>query len=225
MILNILLSTLLMGQPSIPQDSLGQPEWGLCLGTQLSILQSSPWKLSPGAHLGFYYTRPLGSAIGIHLALHHKTIPDFGQRVRFSRYLLNPDVGLSSISWEAHARTLRFLEAPILLEWLQRGQCWSVGIRPSINFIVETESFPIYSLRGHNLEDFGQFDPVSAREGMRRWDLGLVVGWSKPLWHRLSLDVRYTQGLFDLTHDNFFKHTTNHTNSDLQVALRVRLGR
>ena len=44
---------------------------------------------------------------------------------------------------------------------------------------------------------------------------GLVLGYGYRLHQRWAVDVRYNQGLFDLTYDDFFKNTRTLLNSDL----------
>lgn len=71
------------------------------------------------------------------------------------------------------------------------------------------------------LEAESFFAPVLSNDpGIRRWDLGVYLGYQYRLHPRIHAQVLFHQGLFDLTHDNWFAHEHNDLNTDLQLLLR-----
>jgi hypothetical protein len=224
MLIATLFSALTWCLPSQPPDSTAPPptRWGVALGAQLSAIDYARPQVAPGLNIGLFYRLPLRGAWSLQLEAQAKYLSDFHQRAVFEDYLLNPLAGVSSSWREMSARSLWFAELPVLLACQHKEQSLFAGLRPSVNWISR-EEFPWAgtSSQGHSWEDLARFEDVSLRHGLRRFDLGLTLGWARPLSQRIWLDVRYTQGFFDLTHDNFFKNQATNTNSDLQVSLRV----
>lgn len=53
-----------------------------------------------------------------------------------------------------------------------------------------------------------------------RWDAGLVFGVDYQITPALSADLRYVQGLYDLTDDAFFLQENDYLNSSLQLSIK-----
>ena len=53
-----------------------------------------------------------------------------------------------------------------------------------------------------------------------RWDAGLILGVDYQLGPALSMDLRYVQGLYDLTYDAYFIEDGNYLNSSLQLSVK-----
>jgi hypothetical protein len=131
-------------------------------------------------------------------------------------------VGISISQASFDVRSLVFWELPVLLQWRPHRDArhaWLAGVRPSLNHRSGGQSSRSSSSINGVATDLSG---LNIRQGMRGFDMGLLVGWRYALTERLSLDVRYNQGLLDLTADNFFKNKTNTLNSDLQLTLRAR---
>jgi hypothetical protein len=56
--------------------------------------------------------------------------------------------------------------------------------------------------------------------GILRWDAGLIIGVDYQLHPALSVDLRYVQGLYDLTNDAFFLEEDDYLNSSLQLSIK-----
>jgi hypothetical protein len=224
MLIATLFSALTWCLPNVPPDSAALPpaRWGLALGAQLSAIDYARTQVAPGLNIGLFYRLPLRGAWSLQLEAQSKYLSDFRQQVILEDYLLNPLAGVSSSWREMSVRSLWFAELPVLFVCQSQTQSLFAGLRPSVNWI-NPEQFPWsgISSQGHSPEDLSRFDDVNIRHGLRRFDMGLTLGWARPLSKRLWLDVRYTQGFFDLTHDNFFKNQATNTNSDLQISLRA----
>lgn len=55
-----------------------------------------------------------------------------------------------------------------------------------------------------------------------RWDAGLILGVDYQLHPALSVDLRYVQGLYDLTNDAFFMEEDDYLNSSVQLSIKWR---
>lgn len=65
--------------------------------------------------------------------------------------------------------------------------------------------------------------PFENKEGLQKFDVGLILGIQQTIHPKLKFDIRYTQGLFDITHDNWFKNSDIHINSDLQISFMYQI--
>lgn len=226
MLLSIFVVGLLSQCPQSPADSLvplpPSSGTGLILGAQLSIVDQESFRLGFGPVAGFYHFEAINDHLAIQFELQGKLISGYNASTYFEDNTLNP-LGLSTSSAEFHLRSMLFLEMPVLLKIHQNRQArhgFFVGARPSINAITSHQGGNV-GISVSNGAFPNDLSTLSMREAVRRFDLGLVGGWSYAFTRRLSLDVRYTQGLFDLTADNFFKHDSNTLNSDLQISIRA----
>ncbi|HAD13536.1 MAG TPA: hypothetical protein DCF33_14005, partial [Saprospirales bacterium] len=64
-----------------------------------------------------------------------------------------------------------------------------------------------------------------SQSGIRYFDMGLVLGWEYRFHKHWALDLRYNQGLLDLTFDQFYRDQSTHLNSDVQLSLRYVFGK
>ncbi len=56
--------------------------------------------------------------------------------------------------------------------------------------------------------------------GLARFDAGLLAGLDYQISSAFSVDVRYVQGLFDLTNDSYYLEKDDHLNSSLQLSIK-----
>jgi hypothetical protein len=122
---------------------------------------------------------------------------------------------------EIRPTVIRMFELPLLLNFHSRSNprnAWLAGIRPSLITVGSVEQGG--SLRIGTLAT-GPFNDINISAGVREMDCGVTIGYQRALWRNVFLDLRYTQGLTDLTHDNFFKRKDTYTNSDLQASVRL----
>jgi hypothetical protein len=106
---------------------------------------------------------------------------------------------------------LLFLELPVLFQWRKERSLWAFGAKPALNFALKAKTervgAPLYE------------PDMSIRKGLQRWDVGLVLGWQYRIAPNLAVDLRYVQGLQDLSYDDFFRDNGYLLNSGLQVSL------
>lgn len=226
-----LFSALLLQTAPLPPDSTAVPSnrkkpgsAGILLGTSVTVVGQRAFRLSPGPVAGFYVHENLNDRWSLQIELHWKQVNGYNLHAVFADTVLNPlGIGVSRAAFQV--RTLVFWEAPILVRWRAgptARHAFSLGVRPSLNMLTgerDRSNWRVARSGGAVPTDLSQ---LNVRQGLRRSDLGILVGWNYSLTNRLSLDARYTQGLYDLTADNFFKSKSNTLNSDLQVTLRAR---
>ncbi len=57
---------------------------------------------------------------------------------------------------------------------------------------------------------------------LRKWDVGLLAGAEYRLTPALSLDLRYVQGLYELTRSTYFTREADYFNSSVQLSVKWR---
>jgi len=226
MFLSILFSSLLGLSPGGPSDSIpfSQPVsgGGMLLGAQVSLIDPQAFKLGFGPAVGYYRFRDINDRLTFQIEFQAKLVSGYHISALFEDNVVNP-AGLSVSNASFNLRSLLFFEMPVLLKFRQNRTArhqYFAGFRPSMNALT---SYPggNTSISVSNNAFPSDFSQLSLRDAVRPFDLGIIAGWSYAFSRRLSFDVRYTQGLFDLTADNFFKSNANTFNTDLQVSLRA----
>jgi hypothetical protein len=114
-----------------------------------------------------------------------------------------------------------FVETPLVYKKTfstDKRHSWLAGVRPALVFPVF--NWGSYSTFSSGNTDLSAGNVIQLHDGVRLFDLGITAGWQWRFNDRWALDVRYTQGLLDLTHDNFFNNTNTVLNSDFQFTLK-----
>ncbi len=119
------------------------------------------------------------------------------------------------VDQSATTNGLLFFEMPILAVLRQGRHEWFAGPKLALVRVRNDASSLAYS--GNAFTEVNSYTIV---EGVRRFDAGLTLGYGYRLFHHWGIDLRYNQGLLDLTHDNFFNNTHTLINSDLQLTFR-----
>lgn len=227
MLLTAFLSAFFLQATPLPLDSLPvssrRRSGGALLGASIAVVDHSDVRLSRGPVAGFYYSEPLGNRWAFQIEFHWKQTNGYNLSAVFADTASNP-TGIGTSIAAFNVRTLVYWEIPIMLCWRPQPDArhaFAAGVRPSRNVLTGGQRYAQWS---RNASDgaVADLEQLNVRQGLRRSDLGILVGWNYALTDRLSLDARYTQGLYDLTADNFFKSKSNTLNSDLQVTLRAR---
>ncbi len=123
----------------------------------------------------------------------------------------------ASINVDQSAQTngLLFVEMPILAV-LRRGRSeYFAG--PKLALIRVRNDANSLAYTGNAFTEINQYN---ISDGVRQFDAGVTLGYGYQLLRHWGVDVRYNQGLLDLTHDNFFNNTHTLINSDLQLTIR-----
>ncbi len=195
--------------PFAPAEA-GRWERGWLFGAGLNSVDYRPLRLKAAPHFGYFLSRRITPRTALQGELALKFVAGYDWRAEF--YDVVPG-GSSHVILETDR--LLYIELPLLLKRSRApAHSWLLGLKPAL-------TLPIAPYGSFSSVNSGA--PVrhySMHEGFRYLDLGLVLGWEYRLGRRWALDIRYNQGLFDLTADNFYEQRETHLNSDLQVSLR-----
>lgn len=199
-------------------------QYHVLAGASLAAVDFNELQLRWAPHIGIGVSRTLIPGYRIQAELTGKIIKGYDfQSVLTDTLLLANGVGFRSLNFSGN--TLQFLEMPILIKRQspEHRFNWFAGIRPSVNWSKGASvSAQTYGYFQHAIADINKV-PANAelRGGLRRFDLGMVLGVECRITPRLSMNLRFNQGLFDLTHDNFFQARENTLNTDAQLSVQM----
>lgn len=223
----LLIFTSLLGQATLmPPDSstITAPVHGsgLLIGVHTAVVEYAPFRVAPGPVAGYYWFHDLNDRVTLRMEFVGKAVGGYREQAVFSDAVITPEgVGRSLAIF--NLRSLLFLEMPVLFQFRRDRTArhgFFAGLRPSANFVTGDNSGYLEFSTVGNVSPT-DFRSLTLRRGVHEFDLSVVAGWNYALTRRLNLDVRYSQGLFDLTADNFFKNKSNTLNAGLQVSLRA----
>ncbi|MDX2134989.1 MAG: outer membrane beta-barrel protein [Saprospiraceae bacterium] len=189
-----------------------RPGWenAWIFGVNANAVDHDPLRISVLPHIGYLWRYRLAPRTAAQGEIVLKYATGYDWRAEF--YDAVPGANAQLI---LENNNLLFIELPLTIQrQVSAGHTWMAGLKPAL-------VFPMFPSGSNSSSNFGApRRNYTMRDGVRYLDLGLVLGWEYRFGRRWALDVRYNQGLFDLTIDNFFRSTETHLNSDLQVSLR-----
>ena len=227
MLLTILFSGLLAQADPVLPDTVVPKVFpnsgaGALLGPSFVLADNRDFSITSGVVLGLYFQQSLSPSVSLQFELQAKYARGYRLNARFIDTLVVPG-GIGTRETLLEANAFWFFETPVLLKF-QRDR-WArfaffTGVRPSWNHI-QRSSRSSRSAVSYFVYHPDPYENLTTRPGIHRFSLGIPLGVTYALSRRLQLDMRYTQGLIDLTADNFFKNKSNELNSDLQITLRA----
>jgi hypothetical protein len=122
-----------------------------------------------------------------------------------------------------------FIDLPIMAQYRRHSDArvkWLAGVSPSFNWLPKKRLDPIetYSTSGASFFDTpSPYEGITNRDGLKRFECGLVAGAQVSLNKRWELGIYYNQGLIDLTRDAFFTQKRGVYNSYLQMEFIYRI--
>jgi Outer membrane protein beta-barrel domain len=193
---------------------------GWIVGAQLQVPNGTTGQWSSGFHTGLFFAERLYQQLYMQIEPQIKFTQVRMPLLFFEDYAQNP-IALAYGSRLAQVGSFTMLELPILLKW-QSGprHSWLLGVRPSVNTVRLYDQMGGSFVSGTSISA-NRFNDLGYRQAIRRFDTGISLGHELRLGPALCFSLRYTQGLFDMTHDNFFKNTETYTNSDVQTSLKL----
>jgi hypothetical protein len=199
-------------------------QYHVLAGASLAAVDLNELQLRWAPHIGIGVSRTLIPGYRIQAELTGKIIKGYDfQSVLTDTLLLANGVGFRSLNFSGN--TLQFLEMPILIKRQspEHRFNWFAGIRPSVNWSKGASvSAQTYGYFQNAIADINKVpENAELRGGLRRFDLGMVLGMECRITPRLSMNLRLNQGLFDLTHDNFFQARENTLNTDAQLSVQM----
>lgn len=232
---NTLLLALLQGRPitgvnmsdtlylppnpvATPPRRLPKYQRGWILGANANMVRYSSGKMSTFVQAGYHVSRPLYKHFRLQAELQAKYVTNYGEKASFQ---YATPIG-TSVSIEWGMNNLLFVELPILLKKMSKTggkTAWLLGLKPAY-------CAPVFPRGAYSIFTSGSSNgptpnvDLTLRQGVRPFDIGLVWGMEWRFSKRWAIDLRYSQGFLDMTHDNFFKNTATHLNSDIQFTFR-----
>ena len=199
-------------------------QYHVLAGASLAAVDFNELQLRWAPHIGIGVSRTLIPGYRIQAELTGKIIKGYDfQSVLTDTILLANGVGFRSLNFSGN--TLQYIEMPILIkrQSAEHRFNWFAGIRPSVNWSkgasVNSQTYGYFQAA---LADFNKVpENAELRRGLRRFDLGMVLGVECRITRNLSMNLRFNQGLFDLTHDNFFQVRENTLNTDAQLSVQM----
>ncbi|MCB0643092.1 MAG: PorT family protein [Phaeodactylibacter sp.] len=189
-------------------------QFGVLLGSGLALSGLYQQGNKSTSHIGVYSNYGINDKHRIQLEAHLKYGANYNLSTTFTNFQSTP-VGFQVSQIELMTSELVFLEFP--LSWKFRtGKGYLLGgLRTSAVFVPNSGQRNSYTVTGESFTEIND-----NRSGIRKMDMGALVGYEWLFSSRMSLDIRYVQGLFDLTADNWFKNESILLNSDLQFCIR-----
>ncbi|MBC7776617.1 MAG: PorT family protein [Phycisphaerae bacterium] len=196
----------------LQSSSIHRKERGWIFGLNANTVDNNPLRLSVLPHLGYFmnYRIRANTTLQADIILKYVT----GYQLHIETTDITPGGTAHNI---LNTNNLLYLEVPLLVKRsFKPEQSWLLGIKPSGNVKLFSTGFASY-FNGPGYRHYG------SQAGVRYFDLGIVLGWEWRFRQNWALDLRYDQGLLDLTYDQFYRDNSTHLNSDLQVSLRYIL--
>ena len=203
-----------IGLPLPPAWKADRFSYGISAGMGLTAVDYNSLRLSAAPHMGLFFAYRLSEKGSLQLEAQTKLVQNYMLSANFENSVLLP-FGPAANQTTLETHSLQFYEFPLLWKQGLKGGRTALlaGVRPSLIRIYGYRSDAEVSSLADQL-------PTSNRDGIARFDLGLALGFEYRLSNHWLLDLRYTQGLTDLTFDNWFDEEAMHLNSDLQVSFR-----
>ncbi|MCB9276018.1 MAG: PorT family protein [Lewinellaceae bacterium] len=163
------------------------------------------------------------------LELHTKYVNNYHLSYTVIRYRYDTFNNLEAVEQPYDLKAYFALEMPIVVKRRLTPSLYLLGgLRPSL--IMEDRD-GLNLLANNRQEDTasvglgassGGTDTTgsSAPQLLRKHDIGILAGIEWAFSRNWSLDVRYNQGLRDLSLDNVFQDNATHLNADLQLTAR-----
>lgn len=210
--------------PSINLSSLQAPngvgrsfQFGVLMGGGLATSGLYQKGNKSTLHFGIFTNYRINPNQRLQVEAHVKHGSDYNLNTTFTNLASTP-VGFQINQIELNTSELLFLEFPVLWKFRigkERKGYVSTGARAGAVFLSGLGQNSSYNMTGQSFTEV-----TDNREGIRKFDLGVLVGYEWLFSPRMSLNCRYVQGVFDLTHDNWFKNESTLLNSDFQLSLR-----
>lgn len=195
---------------------------GVVGGVQLAYTPNGRYsKMTIGPTFGLSAKYQLSPRWALQADLLYRSV-QYNLEASFSQNRLDANGSYSQWQYSTWSNDLEFFEMPLLARrTLLQGRVGLLGgLRPALVRSLDTYSGTGGTYTGSNpYTSFASFQPT-AQDGVRRFDLALALGADVRLSRKFWLDVRFNQGLLDLTHDDFFQNSNTDVSTDAQVTLR-----
>ncbi|MCC7467418.1 MAG: PorT family protein [Saprospiraceae bacterium] len=190
-------------------------EHGILAGLNAHAASAKSFGLGVMPHAGYFLSYPVASRTSLQVEAIARYVA--GYRIGSSQQAVSPSGNLTD-PVRALNFDMFFLEFPVLIKHhTGSGHAWFAGLKPGLGM-------PRFEANENTTADDFETQEQSARTGIQRFDIGVTLGWEWQFARRWALDLRYNQGLKDLSDNRYFLDNIRHRNSGLQVSVKTRWG-
>jgi hypothetical protein len=201
-------------KPQPPMGRYRRVQRGWIVGGNLTLVDYPDRQFSALPHFGYHYSMYLSPGYRLQTELQFKYVTHYSEKSDFK--IVVPSSSME-VTW--NLQDLLFIELPVLIKKSAPDyrSAWLFGVSPTwckplwhggLNSVSISGSGPTPNVN------------ISLEDGLQRFDIRFILGREWRISPRWGIDFRYSQGIFDLTHDNFFKNNTTHLNTDIQITFR-----
>jgi hypothetical protein len=201
--------------------------FGYHFGAQYATMYNGgKWGVEPS--LGVSAVQRLNERWGLQSICRLKMVNGHRESVTYIDHEVLPLLYAERIA-EYRIDRMFFVDLSIMAQYRRHSDArvkWLGGVSPSINWLPKKWLDPIETGNSAGSVLFDRPSPyegITNRNGLRRFECGLVAGAQVSLSKRWELGIYYNQGLIDLTRDAFFSEKRGVYNSYLQMEFIYRL--
>jgi hypothetical protein len=205
--------------------------WGIASGAQWTFLDFDGFanQVLIRPHVGIFAEYKKKAGQSLRAELQYKKVTGYNL-TSFKSYITGRNLNVIQISnFRYNLPAIHVFQMPITWQkevFRQSKWSWIGGVRPALIRPVSTVSLAS-QLEFFDLSNSNDISPATSyssiqngNKGIRSFDIGLVAGLAYQPIRRLAIELRYNQGLLDISRDDFFNTSLDQTNSDVQLSVR-----
>jgi hypothetical protein len=183
---------------------------GWIVGGNVTLVDFPDRQFNALPHFGYHYSMYLSPGYRLQTELQVKYVNHYSEKSEYKTFIPG-----GSTEVILNLKDLFFIELPVLIKKSapDYSSAWLFGVSPS--WCKPLSQSGLYAISGS-----GPNVNIRMEDGLQRFDIRFIVGREWRFSPRWGIDIRYGQGIFDLTHDNFFKNNTTHLHADIQITFR-----
>ncbi len=221
------------GQPAKPRGTVApwthrerRVQVGVVAGGQLAYVRYDPLynkKFGGSPTFGLSASCQITSRWAVQADLLYRMVPYY-LATNFGQSALDANGQYQYWQYSGWSNDLEFIEMPLLAKrtFLNGKANLLMGVRPAFVrpvHITASRGTNVNNASAYDQEALASFSPTF-NDGVRRFDLAFTLGGELRIWRNLWIHARISQGIFDLTHDDFFQNTRTDLTTDAHLSLR-----
>jgi hypothetical protein len=196
---------------------------GFILGWHLTVTDYQAWRASTAPVAGLYLGYRLSDRWALQAEVQGRVVRNYD----LSRRIITPSFDQQGVVYGVESsrdlRSYASLDLPLLAQY-RLSPRWSLAAGLRYSRIIESEdgghvSFLRESASFSRADELG-LQGAGRERSLHPSDWGALLGASRHFAKGWSLHLRYTQGLRDLSPNQFYENDALHLNSDLHLSIR-----
>lgn len=190
--------------------------FGLMAGLNVGFPEAQKKSILPTG--GIYAFYPISKRWTIQLEANYKEVNNYNQKYTLRDSIYNIS-GTLNVNWRSFEfSSLSMAEVSLIAKYSKSKRLsYFLGGRISRIWLDVGRESGLVTNPLVPLTRIPEIDPFW------KTSYASIIGVEIKVTPRLSVDVRYNQGLIDITPDNLYEKRENHLNSDVQFLIRYRL--